>query len=44
MPAVEGTSEAPREAIIQIRDVVKEFGTLRVLDGVGFDEIGRAHV
>ena len=26
MPAVEGTSEAPREAIIQIRDVVKEFG------------------
>ena len=25
MPAVEGTSEAPREAIIQIRDVVKEF-------------------
>jgi polar amino acid transport system ATP-binding protein len=37
MPAVEGTSEAPREAIIQIRDVVKEFGPLRVLDGVGFD-------
>ena len=37
MPAVEGTSEAPREAIIQIRDVVKEFGSLRVLDGVGFD-------
>ena len=37
MPAVEGTSEAPREAIVQIRDVVKEFGALRVLDGVGFD-------
>ena len=26
-----------REAIVQVRDVVKEFGRLRVLDGVGFD-------
>src|SRR5215470_13016416 len=25
------------EAIVQIRDVIKEFGALRVLDGVGFD-------
>jgi polar amino acid transport system ATP-binding protein len=30
-------AEAPRDAIIQIRDVVKEFGALRVLDDVGFD-------
>jgi len=33
MPA----SEPPREAIVQIKDVVKEFGALRVLDGVSFD-------
>ncbi len=33
MPA----AEAPREAIVQIKDVIKEFGALRVLDGVGFD-------
>jgi polar amino acid transport system ATP-binding protein len=39
MPAVEGTSEA----IVEIRDVVKEFGPLRVLDGVSFD-IARGQV
>ena len=25
------------DAVVQIRDVIKEFGPLRVLDGVGFD-------
>jgi polar amino acid transport system ATP-binding protein len=30
-------AEAPNDAIVQIRDVVKEFGPLRVLDGVSFD-------
>lgn len=39
MPAAEQTSEA----IVQIRDVVKEFGSLRVLDGVSFD-IARGQV
>ncbi|CAN5181282.1 amino acid ABC transporter ATP-binding protein [soil metagenome] len=47
MPAAEGTREAPREtpreAIVQIKDVVKEFGPLRVLDGVSFD-IARGQV
>ena len=36
MPAAE-PKEAPREPIVQIKNVVKEFGPLRVLDGVGFD-------
>ncbi len=30
-------AEAPRDAIVQVRDVIKEFGPLRVLDGVSFD-------
>ena len=34
MPAAE---PAPRAPIVQIKNVVKEFGPLRVLDGVGFD-------
>src|SRR3954471_8422013 len=29
--------EAPSKPIIRIKDVVKEFGALRVLDGVSFD-------
>ncbi|WP_428665617.1 amino acid ABC transporter ATP-binding protein [Reyranella sp.] len=47
MPAAEGIrevpKEAPGEAIVQIKDVVKEFGPLRVLDGVSFD-IARGQV
>src|ERR1700753_2740252 len=39
MPAV----KAPKEAIVQISNVVKEFGPLRVLDGVGF-EVARGQV
>ncbi len=39
MPAAEGTGEA----IVRIKDVVKEFGPLRVLDGVSFD-IARGQV
>ena len=30
-------AEAPKEPIVRIDNVVKEFGALRVLDGVGFD-------
>jgi polar amino acid transport system ATP-binding protein len=30
-------AEAPKEPIVRIENVVKEFGPLRVLDGVGFD-------
>ncbi|MBS0524228.1 MAG: amino acid ABC transporter ATP-binding protein [Proteobacteria bacterium] len=37
MPAAEAPRKAPREPIVQVRNVVKEFGPLRVLDGVGFD-------
>src|SRR6185312_10252634 len=37
MPADEASREAPRAPIVQIENVVKEFGPLRVLDGVGFD-------
>jgi polar amino acid transport system ATP-binding protein len=33
MPAAEGKSDA----VVRVADVVKEFGPLRVLDGVGFD-------
>jgi len=36
-------AEAPKEAIVQINNVVKEFGALRVLDGVGF-EVARGQV
>jgi polar amino acid transport system ATP-binding protein len=43
MPAAEATREAPGEAIVRIEDVVKEFGPLRVLDGVSFD-IARGQV
>ena len=43
MPAAERTREAPEEAIVRIKDVVKEFGALRVLDGVSFD-IARGQV
>jgi polar amino acid transport system ATP-binding protein len=25
------------EAVVRVRDVIKEFGPLRVLDGVGFE-------
>jgi polar amino acid transport system ATP-binding protein len=37
MSAAEAPKDAPREPIVRIKDVVKEFGPLRVLDGVGFD-------
>src|SRR5690349_10038125 len=40
---MQAAEKAPGEAIIQIKDVVKEFGPLRVLDGVSLD-IGRGQV
>ena len=29
--------EQANESVVSVRDVIKEFGPLRVLDGVGFD-------